>query len=80
MKISFIHDDLEEIYMQQPERFEVKRKVNLVCLLKKNLWELKQALRQCYLKFDNFRLEIGFAKCNANHCVCIYRGMKMVIF
>ena len=46
VKTSFLHCDLEEeIYMQQPERFEVKGKENLVCKLKKSLYGLKQAPR-----------------------------------
>ena len=46
VKITFLHGDLEEeIYMEQPERFEVKGKENLVCRLKKSLYELKQAPR-----------------------------------
>ena len=39
VKTSFLHGDLEEeIYMQQPEGFEVKGKENLVCKLKKSLY------------------------------------------
>lgn len=42
IKTSFIHNDLEEeIYMQQLDRVEVKRKENLVCRLKRSLYELK---------------------------------------
>ena len=47
VKISFLHGDLEEeIYMQQPQGYEVKGKENLVCSLKKSLYGLKQAPRQ----------------------------------
>jgi len=35
-----------EIYMKQPEGFEVSGKENLVCRLKKSLYGLKQAPRQ----------------------------------
>ena len=46
VKTAFLHGDLEEeIYMDQPEGFEVKGKENLVCRLKKSLYELKQAPR-----------------------------------
>jgi hypothetical protein len=43
VKTTFLHGDLEEeIYMQQPQGYEVKEKDNLVCRLKKILYGLKQ--------------------------------------
>jgi hypothetical protein len=58
VKTTFLHGDLEEeIYMQQPQGYEVKGKANLVCRLKKSLYGLKQAPRQWYLKFDRFMTE-----------------------
>jgi hypothetical protein len=46
VKTTFLHGDLEEdIYMQQPQRYEVKGKENLVCRLKKSLYGLKKATR-----------------------------------
>ena len=60
VKIAFLHGDLEEdIYMHQPQGYEVKGKENLVCRLKKSLYGLKQAPRQWYLKFDKFMTEQG---------------------
>jgi hypothetical protein len=43
VKPTFLHGDLEEeIYMQQPQGYEVKGKENLVCRLKKSLYGLKK--------------------------------------
>jgi hypothetical protein len=55
VKTTFLHGDLEEdIYMQQPQGYEVKGKENLVCRLKKILYGVKKAPRQWYFKFDMF--------------------------
>ena len=42
VKTAFLHGDLdEEIFMEQPEGFKVKRKENMVFKLKKSLYGLK---------------------------------------
>ena len=70
VKTTFLHGDLEEeIYMQQPQGYEVKGKEKLVCRLKKILYGLKQAPRQWYLKFDKFMSEQGYTRCHSDHCV-----------
>ena len=49
----FLRGELkEEIYKEQLEGFEVKDKENLVYRLKKNIYGLKQAPFQWYMKFD----------------------------
>ena len=72
VKTAFLHGDLEEeIYMVQPEGFQVKGKEHMVCRLKKNLYGLKQGSRQWYKKFDSFMVSRGYTKTNANHCVYV---------
>ncbi|KAL2236675.1 UNVERIFIED_CONTAM: Retrovirus-related Pol polyprotein from transposon TNT 1-94 [Sesamum indicum] len=72
VKTTFLHGDLEEeIYMVQPEGYNGDDQQ--VCRLKKSLYGLKQAPRQWYIKFDNFMLEIGFSRCNADHCCYVKR-------
>ena len=74
VKTAFLHGDLEEeLYMHQPEGFQVKGKEDMVCRLKKSLYGLKQAPRQWYLKFDSFMLEKGFTRCQSDHCVYYQR-------
>eukprot|EP00253_Pinus_taeda_P017240 PITA_17240 len=46
VQTTFLHGDLEEeVYIQQPQGYEVKEKEKLVCKLKKSLYGLKQAPR-----------------------------------
>ncbi|KAL2253255.1 UNVERIFIED_CONTAM: Retrovirus-related Pol polyprotein from transposon TNT 1-94 [Sesamum indicum] len=72
VKTAFLHEDLEEeIYMVQPEGYNGDDQQ--VCRLKKSLYGLKQAPRQWYRKFDNFMLEIGFSRCNADNCCYVKR-------
>ena len=74
VKTTFIHGYLEEdIYMQQPQGYDVKGKENLFCRLKKSLCGLKQALRQRYLKFDKFMTKQGYSRCDSDHCVYFKR-------
>jgi hypothetical protein len=70
VKTTFLHGDLEEeIYMQQPQGYEVKGKDNLVCRLKKNLYGLKKAQMKWYLNFDRFMTEQGYSICHSDHSV-----------
>ena len=59
--------------MEQPKGFKVPVKEDLVCQLKKSLYGLKQASRQCYKKFDSFRVDHNFKKTKNDHCVFIKR-------
>ena len=70
VKTTFLHGELEEeIYMKQPEGFEVKGKEHMVCRLKKSLYALKQAPRQWYKRFDFFMTSQRYTRTHADHCV-----------
>ena len=63
VKTVFLHGDLEEeVYMEQPEGFEVKVQETKVYKLLKSLYGLKQAPRQWYRKFESFMAQHGFNK------------------
>ncbi|GJT09207.1 putative RNA-directed DNA polymerase [Tanacetum coccineum] len=70
VKTTFLHGDLDkEIYMEQPEGFQVKGKEDYVCRLQKSLYGLKQAPRQWYKKFESVIGKQGYRKTSSDHCV-----------
>ncbi|GKB97559.1 putative RNA-directed DNA polymerase [Tanacetum coccineum] len=70
VKTTFLHGDLDkEIYMEQPEGFQVKGKEGYVCRLQKSLYGLKQAPRQWYKKFESVIGKQGYQKTSLDHCV-----------
>ena len=44
-----------------------------MCKLKKSLYDLKQAPRKWYLKFDRFMHEHGYNRCHSDYCVYFKR-------
>ena len=74
VKTSFLHGDLDkEIYMDQPEGFQVKGKEDYVCRLQKSLYGLKQAPRQWYKKSESVMGKQGYRKTASDHCVFFQR-------
>ena len=61
----------EEIYMQQPDGYQVSGKKSLVCRLKKSLYGLKQAPRCWNQELKQFMAQAGFVQSNADPCVFI---------
>jgi hypothetical protein len=57
----------EEVYIKQPQRFEVEDKKSHVCKLKKALYGLKQAPRSWYHRIDSFLMSLGFTKSKADY-------------
>lgn len=72
VKTAFLNGTLEEeIFMEQPEGYEVKGKEDMVCLLKKSLYGLKQSPRQWNKRFDGFMKDQGFRQSPYDQCVYI---------
>ena len=61
VKLAFLNGELkEEVYVNQPQGFEVEGKEEKVYKLKKALYGLKQALRAWYSQIDGYFKEKGF--------------------
>lgn len=63
VRTAFLHGDLEEIYMEQPEGFIEPGSERKVCRLQRFLYSLKHSSRQWYLQFDTFMRSIGMSRC-----------------
>lgn len=74
VKTAFLNDELrEDIFILQPEGFEIKGHEDKVYKLKRSLYGLKQSSKQWYLKFHQTILEIGFEMSPLYHCVYVWR-------
>jgi hypothetical protein len=63
VKIAFLNGVIEEeVYIEQPQGFEVEYRKTHVCRLKKDLYELKQDPRAWYGRIDSFLTSLGFTK------------------
>ncbi|XXG70306.1 hypothetical protein AAC387_Pa06g3094 [Persea americana] len=70
VKTVFLHGELDkQIYMHQPEGFEIHGKEDHICLLKKSLYGLKQSPRQWYKRFDTFMVGNGYCRSAYDNCV-----------
>eukprot|EP00253_Pinus_taeda_P030379 PITA_30379 len=67
VKTAFINGFIqEEVYIEQPQGFEVHGKESHVCRLKKALYGLKQVPRAWYLRIDTYLWQLGFTKSEAD--------------
>jgi hypothetical protein len=66
VKITFLNGVIEEVYIEQPQGFEVEDKKTHVSILKKYLYGLKQAPRDWYGVIDIFLTSLGFTKSKAD--------------
>ena len=67
VKTTFLNGVIEEeVYIEQPQGFEVEDRKSHVCRLKKALYGLKQAPRAWYGHIDSFLTSLGFTKSKAD--------------
>ncbi|RVW27457.1 Retrovirus-related Pol polyprotein from transposon TNT 1-94 [Vitis vinifera] len=81
VKTTFLNGELEEeVYMKQPEGFPSSDGEQLVCKLKKSIYNLKQASRQWYLKFHNIIFSFGFVENVMDQCIYLKVSGSKVCF
>jgi hypothetical protein len=78
---AFLAGDLEEeVYMEQPEEFRIGTdEEDLVCLLRKSLYRLKQAPRVWNRKIRQFLKSIGFEQTYSDPRIYVNKTTKIII-
>jgi hypothetical protein len=67
VKIAFLNGFIEEeMYIEQPQGFEVLERDSHLCLLRKAVYGLKQAPRAWYSRIDAYLLQMEFEKSEAD--------------
>ena len=67
VKSSFLNGELEEeVYIEQPEGFQLSENEDYVCRLKRALYGLKQAPRAWYSRLDRYLLQQNFKRGSAD--------------
>jgi hypothetical protein len=68
VKTNFLNGVIEEeVYIEQPQGFEVEYRKTRVCKLKKSLYILKQSPRAWYGRIDSFLTSLGFTKSKVDY-------------
>ena len=63
VKTNFLNGVIEEeVYVEQPQGFEIHDRESHVCRLKKALYGLKQAPKAWYGRMGSFLMSLGFTK------------------
>jgi hypothetical protein len=63
VKSYFLNGELEEeVYVEQPEGFQLSKNADYVCKFKKDLYGLKWDLRAWYSRLDKYLQQAGFRK------------------
>ena len=77
VKTAFLNGELEEeIYMERPEGVMEEGKENTVCRLVKAIYGLRQSLRTCYQKINNFFILNEFIRSTQDYSLCTVSSQK----
>ena len=71
VKLAFLDGELEEVYIEEPEGFQLSENTDYVCKLKKALYGLKQAPRAWYSILDKYLQQASFTKGSADNNIYI---------
>ena len=67
VKFTFLNDPLEEVYVNQPQGFEVTNEEYKAYKLKTSLYGLKQDLRVWNRRIESFFQKVSFEKYSCEH-------------
>ena len=77
VKTAFLNGIIqEEIYVEQPQGFEIHERESHVCRLKKSLYGLKQAPRAWYSRIDSYLQRMRFHKSEAEPKSLLHHGWR----
>ena len=81
VKSAFLNGDIEEeVYIEQPEGFQLTNNPDNVYKLKKALYGLKQAPRAWYYRLDKYIKDKGFKKGTVDNNMYIkYEGDNLLV-
>ena len=75
VKTAFLNEVIkEEVFIEQPERFDVENWETHVCKLQRALYGLKQTPQAWSSRIDNYLQEIGFLRSEADHNLYFLSG------
>jgi hypothetical protein len=78
VKNTFLHGNIEEVYMEIPPGFTNNQTLEKVCKLKKSLYGLKQSPRAWFDRFRRAACDMGYSQCNGDHTV-FYRHKRSCV-
>ena len=83
VKSPFLNGKLEEVYVEQPQGYEVPGQEDKVYILKKALYGLNQAPRACYSRIDSYLTRNGFQRSESEPTLYIkanQQGNMLIVF